>query len=339
MRKPDFERNTLQALNKKKPSRPALFELFLNDRYYERLCGHALENREPLSYMRLVIDGMGAAGYEYASVIASDFHFATGSVTRGHTQSLNENPTIIDWETFEKYKWLNPADYDCSRLEKIREHLPEGMKLMVYGPSGVLENLIALTGYDNLCLMLYDEPELVQELTNHIGSRLLKYYEEAAAYDTVGFICSNDDWGFNTQTLLSPADMRKYIFPWHKRIVETAHKNNKPCILHSCGYFAGTIEDIIEDMRFDGRHSYEDAICPVEDAYEMLKGRIAVLGGIDMDFMVRKTPDDIFMRATGMLERSREAGGYLLGTGNSVPEYIPFENYMALLRARDEFID
>ncbi len=32
---------------------------------------------------------------------------------------------------------------------------------MVMGPGGILEILIALTGYDNLCLMLYDEPELV----------------------------------------------------------------------------------------------------------------------------------------------------------------------------------
>ena len=337
MRKPDFERNTLRALNKERPSRPALFELFLNDRYYARLAGHGQNAPEALENMKLIIDGMGAAGYEYASVMASDFHFQTGSVTREHTQSQNENPTIVDWETFEKYKWPNPEAYDYSRLDDIRGHLPEGMKLMVYGPSGVLENLIGLVGYDNLCIMLYDEPELVQTLTDHIGSRLLKYHEEAVAYDTVGFMCSNDDWGFNTQTLLSPADMRKYIFPWHKRIVETAHKNKKPCILHSCGYFKEIIDDVIEDMRFDGRHSYEDAICPVEEAYELLKGRIAVLGGIDMDFMVRKTPEEIFARAVKMLERSQEMGGYLLGTGNSVPEYVPFENYMALVRAADAF--
>jgi uroporphyrinogen decarboxylase len=139
--------------------------------------------------------------------------------------------------------------------------------------------------------------------------------------------------GFNTQTFLSPADMRKYIFPWHKRIVETAHRRKMPCILHSCGYYGEVIDDVIDDMRFDGRHSYEDNICPVEQAYEELHGRIAVLGGIDMDFMTRKTPAEIYARATAMLQRTDGRGGYLLGTGNSVPETIPYENYTALLRA------
>lgn len=27
------------------------------------------------------------------------------------------------------------------------------------------------------------------------------------------------------------------------------------------------MEDVIEDMKFDGRHSYEDKIIPVEEAY------------------------------------------------------------------------
>jgi len=30
-------------------------------------------------------------------------------------------------------------------------------------------------------------------------------------------------------------------------------------------------------------------------------------------------------------------GGYALGTGNSVPEYIPIDNYLAMLSAAYEF--
>lgn len=37
------------------------------------------------------------------------------------------------------------------------------MKLMNCGPGGVLENLIALTGFDNLCMMTYDDPELLYD--------------------------------------------------------------------------------------------------------------------------------------------------------------------------------
>ena len=39
------------------------------------------------------------------------------------------------------------------------------MKLKVKGPGGVMENMIDLIGFDNLCYMLYDEPELVEEVS------------------------------------------------------------------------------------------------------------------------------------------------------------------------------
>lgn len=127
--------------------------------------------------------------------------------------------------------------------------------------------------------------------------------------------------------------MRKYVFPWHKKIVEAAHRNGKPCLLHSCGRFDEVIDDVIEDMKFDCRHSYEDNICPVEEAYERLHGRIAVAGGIDMNLLASGTPEQVYARSRAMLERTAERGGYLLGTGNSVPEYIPLENYCAMTRA------
>ena len=205
------------------------------------------------------------------------------------------------------------------------------------GPGGVLENVIEIVGYDNLCYMLYEEPELVREIFDHVGSRLVAYYENAVSADTVGFLCSNDDWGFNTQTFLSPNDMRKFVFPWHKKIVETAHRNGKPCILHSCGYYNEIIEDVINDIGFDARHSYEDNIVPIEEAYEQLNGRIAVLGGIDMSFLVTGTPDEIYRRSRAMLERAQNRGGYALGSGNSIPPYVPFENYFAMTKAALDF--
>ena len=42
-------------------------------------------------------------------------------------------------------------------------------------------------------------------------------------------------------------------------------------------------------MGIDARHSYEDKILPVEEAYKEYAGRLAVMGGIDVDFLCRKT--------------------------------------------------
>jgi len=57
------------------------------------------------------------------------------------------------------------------------------------------------------------------------------------------------------------------------------------------------------------------------------------MGGIDLDFVCRATPDAIYQRARWMMERTSEEGAFALGTGNSVPEYVPRENYFAMTRA------
>jgi uroporphyrinogen decarboxylase len=80
-------------------------------------------------------------------------------------------------------------------------------------------------------------------------------------------------------------------------------------------------------------HSYEDCIEPVEKAYTHWGPRIAIVGGIDVDVMVRATPAAIHQRALGLLALSAKRGGYALGTGNSVPPYIPDENFFAMISA------
>jgi uroporphyrinogen decarboxylase len=153
----------------------------------------------------------------------------------------------------------------------------------------------------------------------------------AVTHESVCAIISNDDWGFKTQTMLSPADMRKYVFPWHEKITEVGHTNGRPMILHSCGYAEEIMEDIINGMKFDGKHSFEDTIMPIEDAYERYKGRIALLGGIDLNFVCTAEPEEIAKRSRAMLERSEDMGCYALGTGNSVPYYVPHEKYFAMI--------
>jgi len=329
-RKPDFN-NILAVLDKKTPSRPTLFEFFLNDTLEAKIAQwDKMPIRNSDEYFRCKIKACANAGYDYTNLWVSEFEFKANDIHTKASKSANDGSIIFDRESFEAYQWESPSDYYNGLLDRLESSLPDGMKFTVFGPGGVLENTLKLVGFDNLCYMLADDPELVKIIVDNVGQRLLEYYEQIVNYDCVGAIISNDDWGFNTQTMMSTDDMRKYIFPWHKKIVEVAHAAGKPAILHSCGKLHNVYDDIISDMKFDGKHSYEDNIQPVEDAYDMLKGKIAVLGGIDMDFVCRKSQDEIFDRCTAILKKTN-CEGYALGTGNSVPEYLPDENYFAMI--------
>ncbi len=326
---PDFEQ-LRKILRREKPDRPTLFEFFLNGPLYTRLANQpAYQPGSPEEH----VWAFRNAGYDYAMITPSDFHFPGGDHARAETVSLNEGASIKDWQSFERYPWPDPNQADYTNLERAAAVLPDGMRIISQGPCGVLENTIGLVGFDDLCFLLADDPELVTSIFDAVGSRLLSFYQNLIQHEAVGAIIGNDDWGFKTQPMLSPEQMRTLVLPWHKRIVTAAHEAGKPAILHSCGNLTSLMDDIIDDLSYDGKHSYEDAIQPVEQAYNLYGSRIAVLGGLDVDFLIRSTPDQVNKRAQAMLERAADKGGYALGTGNSVPAYVPDEAYFAMIAA------
>lgn len=339
MRAPDFS-NLLSVLERKAPARPTLFEFFLNWDLYVRLAGPKVadvpeKKRDRWYGARVNMAGFFAAGYDYATMKPegpNSFHFPQREKHREQTISLNEGDMITDRASFKAYPWMDPDTCNYDVFEALGPELPAGAKFVAYGPSGVLENAIALVGFERLCIITMTDPDLAAGIFTRIGSSLVRYYEICASFASVGACISNDDWGFKNQTMLSPQDMRTYVFPWHKRIVEAIHKAGKPAILHSCGNLEAVMDDVIDDMKFDGKHSYEDAIMPVEDAYERWGKRIAVLGGIDVDFLIRSGEAAVKARSSAMLERARKRGSYALGSGNSIPAYVPQEQYLAMIR-------
>jgi uroporphyrinogen decarboxylase len=151
----------------------------------------------------------------------------------------------------------------------------------------------------------------------------------------VGALIVNDDWGFKTQTMIPPEMLRELVFPWHKKMVEAIHQNKKFAILHSCGNLESVMDDIVTELRYDAKHSFEDAIVPVEDFWQQWHKKIAVLGGIDVDFLSRSNPETIGNRCRKLLETTG-LQSYALGSGNSITGYIPVENYMAMIKTATE---
>jgi uroporphyrinogen decarboxylase len=137
--------------------------------------------------------------------------------------------------------------------------------------------------------------------------------------------------------MFPPEMMNTYVFPYTKKIVRAVHERGKPVILHSCGNLKTIMDVIIDDLRIDGKHSFEDGIYPVEDAYAWWHDRIAIIGGIDVDYLSSRSPDEIYRRSLDLLESTTATGGFALGSGNSIPAYVPVENYLAMLGAAADF--
>jgi uroporphyrinogen decarboxylase len=144
-------------------------------------------------------------------------------------------------------------------------------------------------------------------------------------------IFPGDDMGFRTGTLVAPKHLRQYSLVWHKRFAALAHQHGKPYFLHSCGNVEKIMPDLIEDVCIDGKHSYEDVIIPVEDFQTRYGDRIAVLGGMDIHRLTYGSEGEVRQRVRYLVETCGGRGRYAIGSGNSIPSYIPMPNYLAMI--------
>lgn len=330
IKKPDFNQ-ILKVFRREKPDRPVLFDFFLNDELFQKVTGKEMKTLSLEDQLDAQLETFLISGYDYLTIKCEEFEFNKTDRPTESSTLMTGNGQISNLEEFEKYPWPKTSEMRKDVLDmKWAKRDYEGLKLIVYGPGGILENVTDILGYDNMCYLFYDEEELISNIFNRVGSLMLEYYKEVIDNEQVGAIIYNDDWGFKNSTLVAPDTLRKYVFPWVKQIVELAHSRNKPIMLHSCGKL-DTIMDDIFALGFDAKHSYEDLIHPVEEAYSMWIDKIAIIGGIDVDFICRSTPEEVYARCCNMLKISEEKGGYALGTGNSVPNYVPYNNYLAMI--------
>ena len=139
--------------------------------------------------------------------------------------------------------------------------------------------------------------------------------------------------------MVSPEHLRRYVFPWQRQLAAIAHQHELPFLLHSCGNLSQVMDELIDDVGIDAKHSFEDVIMPVAEAKSLYGDRIAVLGGVDVDILAAGTEDAVRQRTRSLIETCGPRGRYAVGSGNSIPSYVPVANYLAMVdEAHSSFV-
>jgi uroporphyrinogen decarboxylase len=275
-------------------------------------------------------------GFDIRRTLASDT--AAGS-DRQRAWLDEHHGAIQSWADFEAYPWPAVEQMDFASFEYIDSHLPEGMGLITCHAGGMFEHLSQIMSLEGLCLALYDQPDLVRAVADRVGNLLVAFYRHLLDLEHVVAIFQGDDMGFRTSTLVAPEALRTYVLPWHERFAALAHGHGVPYFLHSCGNVEAIMEDLIVRAGIDGKHSFEDAILPVEEFQARYGDRIAVLGGVDVDILAAGTPELVRQRTRTLIEACGPRGRYAVGSGNSIPSYVPVENYLAMVdEAHSDFV-
>lgn len=336
------------------PERVPFYEHFVDDQIIEAIMGYDFATVDAaglagqLRLYQMKIEFYRQLGYDYfpfeikpnfATVQALDLA-DTAVYSKGMREWTNEHsgPLQTRDDVENDANWPEPDRlFNYELFNRICELLPENMKIIGGASGGPFEHASFLMGTEVLFINIYEDEELVARLFDRIGAALTAIAARLARHPRLGIYRFGDDLGYKNATMLSPQLLRKYVFPWQKSVVEVAHRAGKPFILHSCGQLEAVMDDLIDTVGIDAKHSFEDVILPVTEAKKRWGDRLALLGGVDVDFLCRSTPRQIKEHTREIMAACSPNGGYAIGSGNTIANYIPVPNYLAMLGAAREF--
>ena len=239
---------------------------------------------------------------------------------------------------FDRYPWAEIPElfFKAYSLdyEALRETMPSGMRAIGGPGNGIFECVQDIVGFTDLCYISEDDPELYLDLFKKVGEtngliwqKFLENY--ADIYCVMRF---GDDLGFKSTTLLKEQDVKSLIIPEYKTIIAKVHQAGKPFLLHSCGCIFNVMEDLISIAKIDAKHSNEDQIARFPYWVETYGDRIGNFGGIDTDAVCRLNFAEMKEYIADVVSQCEGHGGFAFGSGNSIPDYVPVEGYLNMIR-------
>ena len=312
-------------------------EKVLNKEFAGLLYGN---DRDKVEFCKNVCEFYKTMGHDAVS-----FELCVGSAMPGSgALGGHVDPVIKTREDFEKYPWDGVPDTYFNLFDgyfkALREAMPEGMKAIGGVGNGIFECVQELVSYMNLCYISADDPDLYADLFKKVGdtntkiwTRFMKEYGDIFCVLRFG-----DDLGYKSNTMLPADDIIDHIVPQYKRIIEVVHSYNKPFLLHSCGAIFDVMDALIDVAKIDAKHSNEDQIAMFPEWVERYGDRIGNFGGIDTDAVCRISDrSEMKEYIMDVIGKCKGHGGFAFSSGNSIPGYVPIENYIMMTEIVREY--
>jgi uroporphyrinogen decarboxylase len=341
---PDF-RHILSAAHNQRPARLPIYEHNIAVSKMEEITGrkfaalHDGGHRDKVEYFTRYCAFFRDAGYDTVTFEACVTEVVQrGECLSGHVPGIIRDRAdfnAFDFPAVEREYWK--VFYDDFRA--LRETMPAGMKGIGGIGNGVFEIVQDFTGYTALCMLRVDDPPLYADLFRAVGDLMLAIWRRfLSEFGDLFAVCRfGDDLGFKSSTLLIPEDIRALVIPQYRRIVDIVHAAGKPFLLHCCGDIFNVMDDIIAEACIDAKHSNEDQIAPFPVWVERYGNRIGLFGGVDMNALCTLPEAEIKRYTLDVIARSAAQAGLAVGSGNSIPDYVPAAGYMGMVNAVREY--
>ena len=240
-----------------------------------------------------------------------------------------------DWERMKRrYDPEDPSRFpgDPEELGKRLEQRSWVVEIPFHGPFWQLREWV---GFENLCLLFYDDPDLLSDMVEFWRIFVGRLLEKIFRYIIPECIHLSEDMAYKSHPMISPEMTRKYLLPCYQYWGEIIREAGCPVYaMDSDGYIADLIP-IWMEAAINNCDPIEVAAGNDIVLYRKMFGKnMAFRGGVDKRAMAKG--GSVLEAEIDRIKPVVKDGGYIPGCDHAVPSDVSWENYVKTIRLLGE---
>jgi len=237
-------------------------------------------------------------------------------------------------------KVVPPTQEDINlKIKFVREYIQaaKGTNIGVTLFTGCFfqTNYEFVVGFVDFMPKIIEDLEFLEELMDIAVDYYVKLVE-AACKEGIHFLWAADDVAYRSGLFVRPELFKRIWRPQMEKIFAPALERGIPVMFHSDGKL-DSIMDMLIDMGVSCVHPMDPYCIDYRDYKKRYGKRVALAGNTDIAFPLAKgTPEDVRRDVIEHLKVMKPGGRYIFCSSHSIVNYIPLENYEAMINTFHE---
>lgn len=263
--------------------------------------------------------------------------YGTGFYWEGVSNPLTQYNSVEEIEA--SYRWPSPDDWDYSHLpQAVKGHENEPVN---GGCSQPLYQYGFLRGLEQSCVDLVENPEIVDYCLDKMFE--LQYQDFLRMFETIpgriDVTIVADDMGSQTGLMYSPLQLRRFLLPRMKRLMDLVKQHGSHVFHHNDGSIREILPDLIDiGIEILNPVQWRCAGMEREGLKRDFGDKVIFHGGMDnQQTLPFGTVEDVRREVTDNYRILGDGGGYILGPCHNIQAVGPAENVVAMYEAGYEY--
>ena len=191
-------------------------------------------------------------------------------------------------------------------------------------------------GLEQFSYTLVDDIEFIHAAMDLVEERSQRMIREVVLPSEIDFVLFDGDCAYKTGLMVGPEIFRELVFERTRKTIAPLREAGIPYTFHSDGKVDGFAPLLIE-LGFSAMHGIEAAANDLADIKARFGRDITLVGNMDVDFLTRAAPEQVRRETEQMIETGLRGGRYIAACNTSPLDYIPSENYLAMVDVIQNF--